>query len=203
MRNRSAFLILLFCGGIVLSACNGGGNTGSTTAAPTATPAPANLLDTYVNLLTYQVPDAVTTADENLSQYQLTMILAQSLPITAITVNYYSDAACSSLTVSQAIAGSATLNTGSYITTSASNLALCSAYSYNGDNGCVYAYLNTHSMKFMVTASESQQITSQCLSNPTWYGERLGYYNLSKNWSRNCTTNYNCGFSQNYIMSLN
>ena len=81
-------------------------------------------------------------------QLQLSMTLTRALAINNILVNYYSDAACSNLMLGQNIQGSATFTARSYTTSSASNLSLCTAYSYNGMSGCVYAYNNTHSMQF-------------------------------------------------------
>lgn len=199
------------CGGVAifLSACNGGGSSSSANPQPTIapspqpTPTPTDVLEYYVSLLIYQPLKSSQLQDENLAQLQLSMTLTQTLSINGIVVNYYSDSSCTNLMLGEDIRGSATLNPGSYITTTASNLSLCTAYSYSGMDGCVYAYNNTHSMKFVVTDTNARVISGACLTNPAWFGERLGYYNLSLNWSRNCTANYNCGFSQNYTMALN
>lgn len=209
MRKTKFVLILLPSLLMFLSSCNGGSSATisepipSPSPQPTPSPTPSGLLAYYVNLLTYQPLKYSQLQDENLVQLQLTMTLTHALAINKIQVNYYSDVACSNLMLGQNIQGSATLQPGSYITSSASNLSLCTAYSYNGMSGCVYAYNNTHSMQFLVTNTSGQTISSTCLTNPQWSGERLGYYNLSGNWSRNCTANYNCGFSQNYSMPLN
>ncbi len=215
MQKIKILLVLLGCGSMVvlLDSCNGGTGTSAVIPEPTIepspqptpspSPSPTNLLENYVNLLTYQPLKYPQLQDENLTQLQLSMTLTHVLAINSILVNYYSDSSCTNLMLGENISGSASLQPGSYITNSASNLSLCTAYSYNGMNGCVYAYNNTHSMKFIITDTLGQMISSTCLTNPQWFGERLGYYNLNSNWSRNCTTNYNCGFSQNYTMQLN
>ena len=173
-------------------------------AAPTPTPTPTSTLQNYLNLLYYSPPALQKSlADNNLEQSQMTMIITNSLLIKNITVNYYSDSACANINASYPMSGSSILHDGYYTTTSNSNLLLCSNYTSSFGNGCVYLYNNTRSLRYTITTDNNTIIQSYCMTNQKWFGERIGYYNISENWSRNCVNNFNCGYSQPYIFNVN
>lgn len=178
--------------------------TPTQTPSPTPTPTPDATLQNYVNLLYYTAPIAQKSlTDNNLEQSQMTMQITNQLAIKNITVNYYSDAACTYGNSSYSMNGSSTLNVGKYTTTSTSNLFLCSNYTSSVGNGCVYAYSNTHSLRYTVTTNGNTVIQGNCMTNPAWFGERIGYYNTKSNWARNCVTGFNCGYSQTYLFNVN
>ena len=109
MQKIKILLVLLACGSMVvlLDSCNGGTGTSavipeptiepSPQPAPSPSPSPTNLLENYVNLLTYQPLKYPQLQDENLTQLQLSMTLTHVLAINSILVNYYSDSSCTNL----------------------------------------------------------------------------------------------------------
>ncbi len=171
---------------------------------PSASPTPDVTLRNYINLLEY-TPLSINNllVGNDLEQSQMTMKIASTLAIKNITVNYYSDSACSNLNASYSMNGSAVLEVGDYTTTSASNLFLCANYTSSYGNGCVYAYANTHSLRYKIVTSGNNTIYGSCMTNSKWFGERIGYYDIEGNWSRNCVNNFNCGYSQNYLFEVN
>lgn len=157
-------------------------------------------LGSYVNLLAYSPTTKLLS--ENLTQAQQSITLKYVLPITQIKINFYSDAKCANLSTTVLFNGYVTLLAGRYTTTTDSNLSACSLFNQSGNTGCVYAY-NSNSLNFVVTSESGDVINGSCMTNPTWSGERIGYYNLESNWARNCSLLSNCGYSQDYTMQLN
>lgn len=178
--------------------------TSTPTTSPTPTPTPDPTLQNYINLLHYTAPEEQKAlTGDNLDQTQMTMKITNNLEIKNITVNYYLDPACTSIDSGYTMDGSSILNAGNYTTTSDSNLFLCSNYTSSLGNGCVYSYSNTHSLRYIIITNNDTIIRSSCMTNPKWFGERIGYYNAMKNWSRNCVNNFNCGYSQAYTFNVN
>lgn len=198
-----------------VSACNSGSDlsaapspifTPTPTPVPTPTPTPAptpesGALAGYVQLLTYT---PITQSSSNFSQIeskQLSITPDSPLAVSNISYHFYSDNICTNEISMVSIAGYTVMNSGTYTTTSAANIALCSKFNYLG-SGCLYEYLHTNSIKIRITPyNPSLNETELCLTNPDTSGERLAnYYNAI--WSGNCASG-TCSFSRDYNISPN
>ncbi len=208
MHKKLSFLLLTLCLNLPLSACQSGSSNNQGNPVPTPTPTPTPIpesgnLATYIHLLTYTPNNTSKELKDSLPQFQQTMNLNTELEINDISINFYSDSQCSSELTKVSMTGSGTLLAGSYTTTTDSNLAVCSLFQIYGNSGCVYEYSYTQSLNFVITSTTGNKVNGACMTNPAWSGEKIGYYNLTQNWARNCSIMSNCGFSQNYVMYLN
>ncbi len=190
-----------------VSACNSGSpslQAPSPISTPTPTPAPtpeSGALAGYVQLLTYTPITQSSGSDfSQIESKQLSITPDSPLAISNISYHFYSDNICTNEISMVSIAGYTVMNSGTYTTTSAANIALCSKFNYLG-SGCLYEYLHTNSIKIRITPyNPSLNETELCLTNPDTSGERLAnYYNAI--WSGNCASG-TCSFSRDYNIDL-